>query len=92
MTSHLNNPFYQQIINKNTSPLLKNLFMKLKSQFRIVYVTMPPLQSDYYNYILSVYFSLGLDKLYDTRKLAEEAIKKSKFPGNYIILKEYSLS
>jgi hypothetical protein len=53
--------------------------MKLKSQFRIVYVTMAPLQSDYYNYILSVYFSLGLDKLYDTRKLAEEAIKNQNF-------------
>jgi hypothetical protein len=66
--------------------------MKLKSKFRIVFVTMPPLQSDYYNYNLSVYFSLGLEKLYDTRKLAEEAIQKSKFPGNYNILREYSLS
>ncbi|HEY4967209.1 MAG TPA: hypothetical protein VII28_12460 [Puia sp.] len=66
--------------------------MKLKSKFRIVYVNMPPLQSDYYNYMLSVYFSLGLDKLYDTRKLAEEAIKKSKFPGSYIIVREYSQS
>jgi hypothetical protein len=63
--------------------------MTLTSKYRIVIVSMPPLQSDYYNYILSVFFSLGLEKLYDTKKLALDAIKQSKFPGSYIILQEY---
>ena len=65
--------------------------MKLTSKFRIVYVNMPPLQSDYYNYILSVYFSLGLENLYNTRADAKLAIKNSGFPGKYIILEEYTL-
>ena len=66
--------------------------MKLKSKFRIVYVDMPPLQSDYYQYILSVYFSSGLNELYDSRLLAKQAIKNSQFPGKYIILEEFTLS
>jgi hypothetical protein len=64
--------------------------MTLTSKFRIVYVNMPPLESDYYQYILSVYFTSGLENLYATRKLAEKAIKNSGFPGNYIILEEYA--
>jgi hypothetical protein len=61
--------------------------MSLTSKYRILFVDTPPAQSDYQHYNLSIFISLS--QLYNTRKLAEDAIRQLRFPGKFIIVQEY---